>query len=634
MVQFNANGNYTVSLTATNGLGSNTGSQPALIQVSDGLQFPFTEDFEAFGLCGIAPDCEDEVCPLSNGWLNLVNGAEDDIDWRVDENGTFSAGTGPAIDHNPGTTSGNYLYLEASGGCDNQEAIMLSPCLDLANLSAPRFSFWYHMQGADIGSLHVDAFNGTTWDLDIMPALVGEQASVWQQAIVDLSAYAGNVIQIRLRGITGTGFQGDIAIDDFSFGTAATAAFGLGAGSVCEGTATLVSDSSVYTGAPSFQWNFGAGASPATANTPGPHGVTWNTPGTKTVQLILTDAFGSTTATQTLNVDPLPNAGFTASSSNGYKFSFVNSSANTNTFFWDFGDGNTSTALLPSHTYGANGQFDITLLATNSCGTDTLVQTVTVSNVVPPTAVLTLSDSVLCPGETLTFESQSYGIGTLSYQWDFGQDASPATANVGGPHVVSYQSPGTKMVVLAVANGTGTSYDTSFVEVEPLPLAAFSDSLLNGQTFGFNNLSQNGVAYFWDFGDGNSSSLVQPTHTYTLNGNYTISLVTTNACGSDTAFSMVNISNVGLEKDLQGLQLGISPNPNQGIFSLWVEGDRQGNIEVALIDVTGKSLQHQAFYFPGGAYQHQITAENVARGVYLLRIHLEGETVYRKVVIR
>ncbi|MEL7341630.1 MAG: hypothetical protein AAGM67_14215, partial [Bacteroidota bacterium] len=85
------------------------------------IDFPYSENFETFDLCGTDFNCDQEICDLKNGWTNLSNGIEDAIDWRVNEGPTPSNGTGPVIDHNPGTSQGNYLYLEASNGCFFQE---------------------------------------------------------------------------------------------------------------------------------------------------------------------------------------------------------------------------------------------------------------------------------------------------------------------------------------------------------------------------------------------------------------------------------------------------------------------------------------------------------------------------------
>lgn len=179
--------------------------------VSDAL---WSEDFESFNNCSTDPTCGEEDCTLTNDWKNEENYVFDDVDWRVNSGATPSDFTGPSSDHTLGNSQGHYLYLEASGSCDEATALLLSPCIELAEGGKPELVFWYNMRGPDLGSLHVDVFNGVSWTLDIMPPLDGNQGTPWMEQIVDLSAFAGEVINIRFRGTTGVGYRSDIAIDD------------------------------------------------------------------------------------------------------------------------------------------------------------------------------------------------------------------------------------------------------------------------------------------------------------------------------------------------------------------------------------------------------------------------------------
>lgn len=178
--------------------------------------YPSVQDFESYFACGTASDCEDEVCALGQGWRNASNLNEDDIDWRVDNDGTPSNNTGPDADHTSGSTSGKYIYLEASSSCNFKEAQLYSPCIDLSNEVTAELSYWYHMFGGDMGELHLDVFDGNSWNLDIIPAVTGDQGNSWIQEIVDLDAYVGSVIQLRLRGITGDNYESDLALDDIN----------------------------------------------------------------------------------------------------------------------------------------------------------------------------------------------------------------------------------------------------------------------------------------------------------------------------------------------------------------------------------------------------------------------------------
>jgi hypothetical protein len=180
------------------------------------VTLPYSQDFETFSFCGTDNDCGDTDCSAGGGWKNEVNNVMDDIDFRTDNNGTASGSTGPDVDHNPGNTVGRYMYTEASGGCTFREALLLTPCIDLTNNIAPQFSFWYHMFGDDMGELHVDILSDGIWTLDAMTSISGDQGDLWRNAIIDLSPYAGKMITVRFRGLTGSDYQSDLAIDDIN----------------------------------------------------------------------------------------------------------------------------------------------------------------------------------------------------------------------------------------------------------------------------------------------------------------------------------------------------------------------------------------------------------------------------------
>ena len=177
----------------------------------------YTYDFDHLALCGSDNDCGATTCSLDDGWINGVNGSEDDIDWRVNLTGTPTNTTGPFVDHTLGNGQGKYVFLEASGGCNNQEAILISPCIDLRNTQVPKLNYWYHMYGANMGSLHVDIFKNNVWINDITPVVTGNKGTQWLNNEVDLSAHKGSIIRVRFRGITGGGVRSDLALDDITF---------------------------------------------------------------------------------------------------------------------------------------------------------------------------------------------------------------------------------------------------------------------------------------------------------------------------------------------------------------------------------------------------------------------------------
>lgn len=174
---------------------------------------PSTQDFDSWAFGGP---------PYQDGWLD--GGAA--RSWSVDANGTPSGSTGPQFDHTTGF--GNYMYCETSGPAVGTEYHLVSTCINLAAIPCPKMRFWYHMFGALMGELHVDVStdDGQTWVLDVTPFLDGEQqtsnAAPWLSREVNLSQFAGQVIRVRFRGISGGSFTSDMAIDDVEFFNDAT----------------------------------------------------------------------------------------------------------------------------------------------------------------------------------------------------------------------------------------------------------------------------------------------------------------------------------------------------------------------------------------------------------------------------
>ena len=172
---------------------------------------PYSENFETFTTCGVNNDCGATNCTLINGWFNVPNGQGDDIDWRTDEGGTVTSNTGPTNDFAPGTATGNYLYLESSS-CDNSTAEMISPCIDLTTFQNPKLLFGYHMYGSGMGSLYIDIYSNGAW-INNFYVRNGSQSQNWLQATLSLSAFQGQYILIRFRGVTGTSGLSDMAVD-------------------------------------------------------------------------------------------------------------------------------------------------------------------------------------------------------------------------------------------------------------------------------------------------------------------------------------------------------------------------------------------------------------------------------------
>lgn len=152
---------------------------------------------------------------FENGLDNWTQNTDDDIDWRVDANGTPSSGTGPSS----AIEGQNYIYTEASGngtGFPNKQAIITSPCIDLTESLEAYISFQYHMYGTsnNLGTLDLEISlnDGAGWTS--IWSQTGNQGNQWNTKVISLDAYAGLSIALRYNRVTGSDFRGDVALDD------------------------------------------------------------------------------------------------------------------------------------------------------------------------------------------------------------------------------------------------------------------------------------------------------------------------------------------------------------------------------------------------------------------------------------
>lgn len=128
--------------------------------------------------------------------------------WGTRSGSTSSSTTGPANGYGG---SGKYVFAEASSGSAGSTSNLISPNFDLSPLTVPQLTFRYHMDGTDMGSLMVWAWNGNSYDT--LFTLSGSQGNSWEEAIINLSNYQNDTMHLVFQATRGGGFRSDIAID-------------------------------------------------------------------------------------------------------------------------------------------------------------------------------------------------------------------------------------------------------------------------------------------------------------------------------------------------------------------------------------------------------------------------------------
>lgn len=154
----------------------------------------------------------DNSLSTPNNWIN----GDCEQSWRFNTS-TPSSSTGPQSgDHTTG--NGNFAYTEATGN-SNKVFCITSPLIDLSSVNKPLLGFWYHMYGSDMGALYTDIYNSSTntWINDVW-SISGDQGNIWTEQTIEIDfSIHSSIIKVRFRGITGSSYRSDIAIDDISF---------------------------------------------------------------------------------------------------------------------------------------------------------------------------------------------------------------------------------------------------------------------------------------------------------------------------------------------------------------------------------------------------------------------------------
>ena len=173
-----------------------------------GITTPNTENFDSE-----TPNNGFITCASSFSFTGCwTNDPTNQSGWIARSSSTGSTGTGPTADF---SGSGNYVFLEASG-CYNKINYLVSGDFDISSLTTPMVSFQYHMYGTSMGSLTVQVSEdgGTTWT-DYW-SLSGNQGINWIQANVPLCGLTASSIKVRMKGVTGSGYASDMALDEIS----------------------------------------------------------------------------------------------------------------------------------------------------------------------------------------------------------------------------------------------------------------------------------------------------------------------------------------------------------------------------------------------------------------------------------
>ena len=372
----------------------------------------------------------------------------------------------------------------------------------------------------------------------------------------------------------------------------------------CDGIGIPFTDSSVPFGASTisaWDWDFGDGNSSTQQN---PTHL-YASSGTYTVSLEITSSDGcSVTSSQDITVFENPVADFTFNEAcEGDITNFTDASTigvgTINAWAWNFDDGNTSAVQNPTNSYTTLGVYDVqlTVTTTNGC-TNSVNQNVGMYPL--PVADFTFPDGCLNTSSQFTDASTVSTGAVTAWDWTFGDGATATSQNPAN----TYAADGTFDITLtATTDHACTDAITQTITVHPLPLADFTNTTVCAQiTMDYTDASTvtSGTItnWSWDFGDGITDVVQNPSHDFITGGTYTSSLVVTTALGCEDSIAIDVIAYPKPDAEFASTNACLNEE-NTFINQSTVTGSNVNGWEWDFGDVSGTSIVQNPTYVYG-----------------------------------
>lgn len=316
---------------------------------------------------------------------------------------------------------------------------------------------------------------------------------------------------------------------------------------------------------------------------------------------------------------PKPIARFTYSNT-GNNFQFNNATYNTNgtTYSWNFGDGsNTVTTTSPQHTFSQAGTFNVCLTATNSIGSSTYCENVTISQSCLNSTLSVAIDSVLdnaCAGALSgwVYITASGGATPYTYNW----------SNNSTDEDIIYLPGDTYSVT--VTDNDGCVASQSAIVTEPSALQINIDNVTPGATVGSISISVTGGTLPYDYlwSPGNEST--EDVSNLPCNEEYTIVVTDANFCAkSEVAFVECLVS----VNDLDADNLKVYPNPTDDI--IYVETKNDVEIAISIFNSIGENIFQKNII--GKDF---IDVREFSKGIYFINIVSENKVSQKKILVQ
>jgi len=381
---------------------------------------------------------------------------------------------------------------------------------------------------------------------------------------------------------------------------------------------TVTYDAGSSTDVGSLLWTF-PGGTPATSTEVAPS-VTYASAGTFNVELTVTNSTGSDTeiATNLVSVAPQAVAGFNVDV-NMLSVDFTSTSTNADSYAWDFGNGTSSNEQNPSAVYTTAGTYTVTLTVVNACGEDTMTQTVTVAEGLP-NAEFSINETSGCAPLMVRLTDETTG-DPSAWSWTVSNNAGANFTSMEQNPVFTLTEVGLYTFTLEATNAAGSTTEvrSDVVTVLGTPTVLAEVATVNASMVQFEATLTNADTYMWDFGDGNTSTIEDPLHTYTATGTYTVILTASNQCGEMSDTTTVSIMISGLGELPEGADFNLFPNPTSSSITWTLSGVPTEEVLLSVTDVLGREVTRESLG-ASSTFRQNLVVEDWSAGVYILRI--------------
>ncbi|CAN5537673.1 hypothetical protein BH10BAC1_BH10BAC1_01170 [soil metagenome] len=347
-------------------------------------------------------------------------------------------------------------------------------------------------------------------------------------------------------------------------------------------------------------------------------------------------------------------ASFISSDSAGTGY-FVNTSTGSGiTSTWNFGDGTSGTSTGDiTHYYPSAGTYIVCLTITDFLATctSTYCDSITIGAGGSCNALFGSADST----SFTQFYDASTGAGPLNYSWDFG-DGSTSTTVGNVTHV--YATPGTYWACLTITDTAGSCSDTYCSSIYSggstgcnayFYIVQDSFDLYNYFVYNASYVSSGSMTYFWDFGDGTTSTLPYPSHTYadtipvqlcltitdgaSCTSTFCDSILTPGRSGTPFTISVMNPMAIS-ENENSITSLENYPNPFSDNTTINYSINKDANVSISIIDLLGNKIaeitnENKA----SGEYSTTWNSQGVSEGMYLLQLKVNNDIKTKKIVV-